>query len=218
MMPDLEGALKVFGAASEYVIRAGLLAEVEWQRQLAFDDFTETDLLREYAWVILCSGFREQVVRQVFGHISLCFCDWESASAILDADPACRIAALASFRNPTKLAAIVRAALQIHTCGFASLKQSVLADPITELQNLPHIGPITARHLAKNLGLDVVKPDRHLARVSRLFGFNDADHFCTEIAKATGEQRKVIDLVVWRYIAGNPQFLFTYAASGRKLD
>ncbi|MGB8842576.1 MAG: hypothetical protein WCC64_16065 [Aliidongia sp.] len=214
MPPDLEGALKVFGLASEYVARAGLLAEVDWQRRVKIDDFSETDLLRESAWVILCSGFREQIVRRVFDHISLCFCDWESTSAILDSDPICRTAAMASFRNATKLSAIVRVALHIYVGGFTVFKQAVLADPITELQRLPHIGPITARHLAKNLGLDVAKPDRHLARVSRFFEFEDTDHFCTEVARASGEQRKVVDLVVWRYMADNPQIFSANAADG----
>jgi len=128
MAPDLERALKVFCEASEYAARAGLLTEVEWQRRITLDDFTETDLLRECAWVILCSGFREQVVRRVFDHISLCFCDWESTSAILDADPACRTAAMASFRNATKLSAIIRMALHVHARGFTVFKHAVL-DP-----------------------------------------------------------------------------------------
>jgi hypothetical protein len=148
------------------------------------------------AWVVLCSGFRERVVRRVFDHITLCFCDWESASAIVDADPACRVAAMASFRNAAKLGAIAETAHHVHARSFASFKQAVLADPLTELQRLPHVGPITVWHLAKNLGLDVAKPDRHLARVS-------TQHLCSELARKTGEQKKVVDLVVWRYLADN---------------
>ena len=61
MAPDIERALNIFNDASDYVVQAGLLAEVEWQRCIQFNDFSETDLLREAAWVILCSGFRELV-------------------------------------------------------------------------------------------------------------------------------------------------------------
>jgi hypothetical protein len=204
MTPDLDGALRVFGAATIYMANSGRGAELQWQRQAALEEFTETDLLRETAWVILCSGFRERIVRRVFDHISLCFCDWESASAILDADPRCRMAAMASFRNPAKLGAIVTAALQVNEQGFPAFKQAVLAAPLTELQRLPYIGPVTVRHLAKNLGLNVAKPDRHLARVSLALGFDDADQFCTAVAKVIGERRNVIDLIVWRYLADNP--------------
>ncbi len=204
MIADLDGALRVFSAANTYVVSSGWQREVDWQRNVALEKFTETDLLREAAWVILCSGFRERIVRRVFDHISLCFCDWESASAILDADPTCRTAAMASFRNPTKLRAIVSSALYVHRRGFASLKQAVLAAPFSELQQLPHVGPVTVYHLAKNLGMDVAKPDRHLARISLEFGFEDADHLCTEISRVSGEQKKVVDLIIWRYLAENP--------------
>jgi hypothetical protein len=103
-----------------------------------------------------------------------------------------------------KLGAIVAAALHVNRQGFAAFKQAVLAAPLTELQRLPYIGPVTVWHLAKNLGLDVAKPDRHLTRVSLALGFHDAEQFCTAIAKVIGERRKVVDLIVWRYLADNP--------------
>lgn len=207
MKADIEGAMRVFSAAGIYMASSGRDAEVKWQRDVVFEEFTETDFLRETAWVILCSGFRERIVRRVFDHISLCFCDWESASAIVDADPACHTAALASFRNHMKLSAIVAAARHIHSRGFVAFRQAVLAAPLAELQRLPHIGPITVWHLAKNLGLDVAKPDRHLARVSTALGFDNADHLCGDIARVSGEQRKVVDLIIWRYLAENPRAL-----------
>jgi hypothetical protein len=216
VVPNLEGAVRVFAAATAYMANADRDAEVRRQRQVALDEFSETDLLREAAWVILCSGFRERIVRRVFDHISLCFCDWESASAILDADPICRTAAMASFRNPTKLRAIVAAARHVNEKGFAAFKQAVLAAPLFELQHLPHIGPVTVWHLAKNLGLDVAKPDRHLTRVSLTFGFDDADHFCTTLAKVIGERPKVVDLIVWRYLADNPHILRTMVVNAQR--
>ena len=205
MAADLRGAMEVFARAREYVGRVGLQAEVEWQRSVELESFTESDLLREAAWVILCSGFREQVVRRVFDHVSLCYCDWESASAIVDAGPACRIAAMASFRNEAKLNAILKIAHQVHDVGFETVKRAIGSDPIKELSRFPHIGPVTVWHLAKNLGLDVAKPDRHLVRLSNHLGFNSATHFCTAVSELVGEQAKVIDLIIWRYLADNPK-------------
>jgi hypothetical protein len=217
MTPDLEGALRVFAAATTYMATSGRGAEVQWQRQVALEEFTETDLLREAAWVILCSGFRERIVRRVFDYISLCFCDWESASAILDADPACRLAAMESFRSPAKLGAIVTTALLVNRQGFAAFKEAVLAAPLTELRRLPYIGPTTVWHLAKNLGLEVAKPDRHLARISLSFGFDGADHFCAAIAEEVRERRNVVDLIVWRYLADNPHASRTTGSQERPL-
>ena len=113
--PDLEGALRVFAAAATYMANSGRDPEVQWQRQVALEGFSETDLLRECAWVILCSGFRERIVRRVFDYVSLCFCDWESASAILDADPICRTAAISaipSFFRGAKMQLEVDASLR----------------------------------------------------------------------------------------------------------
>jgi len=204
VVTDLAGAVRVLSLARDYIHRAGLQSEVEWQRSTAIAGFTESEFLRESAWVILCSGFRESVVRRVFDYISLCFCDWESATAIAEAKSLCINSASRSFRNETKLTAILTIAQMVHRNGFTAVKAAVLADPIKELAKLPHIGPITVWHLAKNLGLDVAKPDRHLVRVARQFGYTGAAQLCAALAEASGEQIKVIDLIVWRYVADNP--------------
>jgi hypothetical protein len=201
MPADLTSALKLFNAALEYILEAGLEKELEWQRLVRFEDFTETQFLRETAWVILCAGFRESVVRRIFDHISLSFCDWESAQVIFEARDCCRTAALASFRHERKLDAVLEIVELVHLEGFASFKSKVFEDPIMRLQCLPYIGPITAFHLAKNLGLDVAKPDRHLVRLSKELGYRCPAELCMAIAKATGEQVKVIDLALWRYMA-----------------
>lgn len=207
MRADLTAAMHFFSKACSYVQRAGLSAEVAWQREVDFAGFTECQLLREHAWVTLCSGFRESAVRRAFDHVSLCFCDWESAEAIVSAGDICCATAASSFANRLKLKGIFSAAKYISEVGFDEFKQSVLVDPINQLQKLPFIGPITSWHLAKNLGLDVAKPDRHLIRVSERLGFRSADHLCRELAATTGEQAKVVDLIVWRYIADNPEQL-----------
>ncbi len=201
MVPDLVAATQIYRSASDYVAEAGLLAEMEWQRDVRFSEFSESDLLREAAWVVLCSGFRERVVRKVFDYISLCFCDWESAEAIVESDPACRLAALASFGSRSKIDAIARTAYFVRDVGFDRFKISILADPLTELRRLPYIGPTTVFHLAKNLGMNVAKPDRHLARLAIRLGFGSTDHLCGELARLTGDQLKVVDIVIWRYLA-----------------
>ena len=202
--PDVAAAMAVFAAACRYSENANAIREVDWHRASKFDCFSESDLLRETAWVVLCSGFRESIVKARFGYISLCFCDWESARVIVEAEPHCRITAKSAFGSEKKLSAIADVAYHIDKEGFALVKSAIEKDPITELQRFPQIGPITAYHLAKNLGLDVVKPDRHLARVSALLGFESPLEFCVAISRETGELKRVVDIVVWRYLADNP--------------
>jgi hypothetical protein len=196
-----EAALQLYKIAREFVSIHGFDPEVEWQRSLHSSTFDESQLLREAAWVILCTGYRESILRKKFGFISLCFCDWESASEIVSCEPECRATALAAFNNNKKIDAIVRLARTIATTGFERLKVSIHHDPIQSLQTFSYIGPVTAWHLAKNLGFDVAKPDRHLCRMSERLGYTDVHNLCDDLSQMTGEEKKVVDIVLWRYAA-----------------
>ena len=150
---------------------------------------------------MLCSGFREATVRRVFDHVSLCFCDWESADSIQRHAGVCLSSARASFRHEAKLRAIIECARLIAQSGFSNWKACILENPLLQLQRLPYIGPITVLHLAKNLGLDVAKPDRHLVRVSQSCGYRRARDLVEALATVNGEEVKVVDLILWRYMA-----------------
>jgi len=201
MSGNLETAVQLFTKAREHVASAGKLGEVEWQRTRNPQAFTESDLLRESAWVILCSGFREAIVRRVFDKVSLSFCDWESAAVILGSARECRAGALASIRNTRKIDAILGVAQRVDEQGFFRLKKRILQDPILELQEFRFIGPVTSWHLAKNLGFDCAKPDRHLARIALALGFSDVHQLCKCIASAVEETVSVVDIILWRYSA-----------------
>lgn len=200
-MGDLCRAASVFESARNYVLDAGFDKEVEWQRKISLVDFTETDLLRESAWVILCSGFRVSVVQRIFDYISLCFCDWESSKSIVSAYPMCYNAAFASFGNQSKINAIVGTARIIDEIGFCSIREMILQNPVRKLQIFPFIGPVTSYHLAKNLGYETAKSDRHLKRLADTLEFESVAELCRAISDVTGENIRVIDLVLWRYLA-----------------
>jgi hypothetical protein len=176
-------------------------SEREWQRHVLGRGFSERDLLREAAWVILCSGFNERVVRHRFDAISLCFCDWVSAEYIVRRAERCRSTAMSVFGNARKIGAILDVCHHVCEEGFGTLSIRILADPVRELRKLPFIGPVTTYHLAKNLGIDVVKPDRHLARMAARLGFRSAESLCTAIGHEVGEPAAVVDIVLWRYCA-----------------
>lgn len=199
----LQHAQEIFRQARSYILDAGLGDEIAWQRETAFGYFSEPQFLREAAWVVLCSGFRERTVRGVFDHVSLCFFDWESAAVISKNRSICIRSAVGSFNNRAKLAAIASCAKLTCSTGFAQLKSPILHDPYQVLQRLPYIGPVTAWHLAKNLGLDVVKPDRHLMRLASFCSYSSPWELCRELAETTGEAVKVVDLILWRYLAGH---------------
>lgn len=204
-------AVNLYREAEHHVLAAGFAWEIEWQRERCLQPFSERDLLRESAWVILCSGFREATVRAVFDYISLCFCDWESSDEIVRHRSACVATASARFRNIKKIDAIARVAEIVAEMGFDNCRRLIQADPIEELRKLPFIGPVTSWHLAKNLGLQVAKNDRHLARISTRLGYEDAHELCREVSDSTGELVSVIDVVLWRSAALAPHAILSRA-------
>jgi len=188
-----------YHAAKSFVISEGFEDEISWQHKQSIDEITESTFLKEGAWVILNSGFRESHIRKIFSNFSLCFMDWESASAILQKECECRSTSLRVFGNKRKVEAIIAMAKILETDGFSSTIDKVRLNPIIELQKFPMIGKITAWHLAKNLGVPVAKHDRHLANVSSLLGYNDAHHLCESIGNQVKDSIPVIDLVLWRF-------------------
>ncbi|AQQ05678.1 hypothetical protein B0E33_20650 [Roseibium algicola] len=204
-MSDVTGALQIYGNAIKYMRESGLESEIDWQRTACPEVLTESAFLRETAWVILCSGFREAVVRQIFDYVSLCFCDWESAEAIVESSTACVLSAKSAFRNESKLNAVVNVARIVERLGFEQLKSDILHEPIRTLRQFPFIGPVTVWHLAKNFGFNLAKPDRHLIRIAQHFGFENPHAFCSAIAEVRGDPVKVVDLVIWRFLADHPR-------------
>jgi hypothetical protein len=193
--------------AKDIVLRAGFGDEVLWQSSILFDNITESDFLREHAWVTLSAGMKERVIRQKFQDISSSFYDWESAGIIVDHEFRCRQLALMHFNNSRKIEAIIHMSHSINSLGFNAFKKSLRCDPLELLQSLPYIGPVTCYHLAKNIGLPVAKPDRHLTRLADSFGYDDVQMFCEFISNHTGDSIPVVDIVLWRFAVITPGYL-----------
>ena len=183
----------------QMVIDAGFREEIEWQETISSSELLEPDLLRQGAWVILCSGFSEARIRDVFDQISLCFCDWESARAIRSKQEICVRSALEVFPNRAKIFAIAGMAERICECSFELLRAQIRLNPLKTLQQFKYIGPVTSYHLAKNLGFEFAKPDRHLVRMASNGGFENVSDMCDAIANSTEDKKSVIDIVLWRY-------------------
>lgn len=185
--------------AKAAVIDAGYAWEIDWQDDVSPDDVTETTFLRETAWVILSSGMRTSVVAGIFQQISRSFLDWTSGCAIQNCREKCRQGALSVFAHEGKVEAILAVAQTVCREGFQHVFGRVKQEGIAYLQTFPYLGPATSRHLAKNLGFNVVKPDRHLVRIARAAGFSSPDQFCEAVSHLTGEKMSVVDAVVWRF-------------------
>lgn len=188
-----------FAFARGFVTEKGFSDEIEWQDSVSLECLAENIFLQEYAWVVLASGMREAVVRRKFHLIAQCFYCWDSAERISRHAESCVGAALQVFHHEGKMRAIAFTAGSIAVRGFTGFRSDLNSQPLETLRTLPYIGPVTQYHLAKNIGLNVAKPDRHLSRISNLFGFPTAESFCRNVAADTGAKISVVDLVFWRF-------------------
>lgn len=168
------------------VVMAGYADEIIWQRELKPCE-DETDFFHETCWVILNSGMKEQIARKIWQRIQEA---WHSDRDISSV-----------FKHKGKVAAIEYV---LKNCRALFADYLSATDKLLFLQTIPFIGKITCYHLAKNLGHDCVKPDRHLVRIANNFN-TMPDALCEQLAKETGERKCVIDIVLWR--AANLNFI-----------
>jgi len=185
--------------AKTYVLNSKYAWELDWQTSISFKQITETDFLRETAWVIISSGFKESVVRKIFPDLSKAFLYWGNIQNILSNLTECKSQALKIFRNTQKINAICAVIESVASLGFSKVKQKILKYGIDYLRSFPFIGPTTGLHLLKNLGINVAKPDRHLVRISKTAGYASVQTMCSEIVNMVGDSIAEVDLVLWRY-------------------
>jgi 3-methyladenine DNA glycosylase Tag len=189
------------------VLDHGFHHEINWQAKVSFEDLDEKTFLRELSWVVLSSGMKTAIIEKKFGPISKCFYQWKSAALIVKNGTQCFESALQIFNNKAKMNAIIDAATKISRQSFAKIKELIATNPIEFLQKFKFIGPTTVYHLAKNIGLDFAKPDRHLKRIASMHGYSDVQKFCREISKNTDDAVPVIDIVFWRFATIEPDYL-----------
>jgi len=185
--------------AKEYVINEGYSWEIDWQCNQCFKNITETDFLRETAWVILSSGFKESIIRRLFPMISSAFLNWDSAAKIWPLINGCKSEALKYFKNYRKISSICEIVEIVENEGFYQVKKEIENNGVDYIKRLPYIGPITGLHLLKNLGVQFIKPDRHLVRIAKSAGFNAPQAMGEAIKNAMGDSLAEIDIVLWRY-------------------
>ena len=171
------GMKDFFDRAQAHIRYAGYEPEVEYCRQLRLENFTDWGFMLAYAFVVISSGMKNQVAEKIYER----FVDTMDPKVV---------------GHPGKRLAIAQSLIE-YARWFRELKAS--DDKVAYLETLPWIGPITKYHLARNIGLDVVKPDRHLTRIASRYGYANPDVMCHEIVSEVGERVGVVDVILWRY-------------------
>ena len=199
--------LYYFGAKS-YVYERGYYFETYHYENIIPEKLSKHEFYREYAWVVLSSGMSEKVVLSVFDKISALFNHWMNVKFIIINKERIRIEALKLFNNKYKINAILLMAEHLEKTTIEKEIEKIKKYGINYLQDFKFLGPATSYHFAKNIGINVMKPDRHLIRISNFFGFNDPHVFCDDISSVTGEKQAIIDLILWRYATLNKNYLY----------
>jgi len=158
------------------------------------------------AYVILAGGFSQKTAKKIHAKIM----------DAITAHGADFDTLIALFNNKNKINAICKIWTNRAALRDEYYAQDNVDARIAYLARLPHIGKITANHLARNLGEDVVKYDIWIQRLGVLYAGNpelsekidngklDADvrHACDEmfarLCNATGLPRGYIDVVLWK--------------------
>ena len=162
-----------------YLLNNGYVNEIDWAEhiKLCTNSYTFTN---EAIWVILNSGMKEQIARLIYNRIMDAIKEGRDLNEV--------------FRHKGKVKAIDDV---IKNCNKYFKEWNESGHSVEYLETLPFIGKITKYHLAKNLGLDFCKPDRHLERIAKQYN-TTPEILCKQICESTGERIGVVDIVLWR--------------------
>jgi hypothetical protein len=161
------------------LVDMGYADDIQWAQTVA-RPLNADAFVREYIFVVCNSGMKAQIAAGIYRKVI----------SALEAGQS----ALSVFGHKGKAEAIdtVWKAQDDWFSGYLAAP-----DQVSFLESLPWIGGITKWHLAKNFGVDAVKPDRHLVRVAERHGVTP-DALCRALAEQTGDRIGTVDYVIWR--------------------
>jgi hypothetical protein len=185
---NLDKALRDAGLDSDSSSFDEIKDNLQHRKILSRDEFA-----RAVAYVILAGGFSQKTAKRKHAEI-MQYLETASAPNVDDM--------LKIFNNKNKMSAILKIWQNqaAYTDGYYAL--SDLDAKLKYLSSLPHIGKITANHLARNLGENVVKYDIWIQRLGALYAGNSGIEACNamfaHMEKETGLPRGYIDVVLWK--------------------
>lgn len=138
-----------------------------------------------YTFVVCNSGMKAQIAGPIYDRIIACLNQRGDISTV--------------FGHKLKVKAIKEVLSKRHEL-FAQFCETQFdgTEAILDFcESLPHIGGITKYHLAKDLGCDVAKPDRHLVRIASKYGLT-TEALCKKLSEETGDRIAAVDFILWR--------------------
>ena len=192
---DLEKKIKDLGADSDAQSFDEIREMLAHPRR-----FTPSAFATMCAYVILAGVFSQKTAKRIHKNImEYIYKNGADFDAIFQ-----------MFHNKNKVSAICK--IWENRAEFCDGFYKCATDDarVAYLAKLPHIGKITANHLARNLGIDVVKYDVWIRRLGAQYGGirctdeltpeikTACDNMFTHMVHETGLPRGYIDVVLWK--------------------
>ena len=192
---DLEKQIREMGADSDAQSFDEIRDNLAHPRRFTPDEFAGM-----CAYVILAGGFSQKTAKRIHKNImEYIYINGANFDVIFQ-----------MFHNKNKVSAICK--IWENRAEFCDGFYKCADDNarLKYLATLPHIGKITANHLARNLGVDVVKYDVWIRRLGAQYGgirctdeLTDeiktaCDDMFTHLVRKTGLPRGYIDVVLWK--------------------
>jgi len=195
---NLENKIREMGADSDAQSFDEIRKNLSHPRKL-----TPTEFADMCAYVILAGGFSQKTAKKIHAKITDCL---HKNGANFDE-------LFAIFHNKNKIGAVCEIwnNKNVLCAGYYGIDE--LDEKIKYLSNLPHIGKITANHLARNLGENVVKYDIWIQRLGSKYAGKSleidngklntetkkaCDDMFAHLSRATGLPIGYIDVVLWK--------------------
>lgn len=172
-----------------------------WRNLPSPSEVTDSYFYAELAWCVYNGGMSERIIRSKWPALRSVYHEFDPDAVVEDQKVLDN--ALKVFNHRGKANAVISAAHKTIKDRPIGKRLASMADKeiLEYLQTYPFIGPVTRYHVARNCGLDVVKPDVHLVRLSEFLGYKSPDALVNEIAVFANERKGLIDYVLWRFLS-----------------
>ena len=198
---DLEKQIRNLGADSDAQSFDEIRENLSHPRELSLIDFADM-----CAYVILAGGFSQKTAKRIHKQI---MDSVRENGANFDT-------LFSMFHNKNKINAICEIWNNKNALCAEYYRIDGLDEKLKFLSHLPHIGKITANHLARNLGENVVKYDIWIQRLGVAYGENSAlaqfvdngklnpeikkacDEMFAHLSRETGLPIGYLDVVLWK--------------------
>lgn len=208
--PDLSGTVQTYFESAHQFVKTHYPEQLRAFSSVRFDEVDEDFFFREYVWVVHATGFSAKAVGKFMPKLLAAYGWWDALACKDFSQVMERVAPVCN--NPQKAKAVHEMAKLMHDGMEKLARRDGGYRPAAEvwpewrrlrlsspelLAKLPYVGKVTCYHLARNIGLlEFVKPDLHLVRMAKHWGFEDPVAMCKAV-QPDGMPLGIVDLIFW---------------------